>query len=158
MWCGDVKEAELLFGRRLNSRLSPLRTPSSLTTDQKNELCAKRAAHLKTPRPEQPLVPDQPVWVQDPSSNKWFPGVAQQHDDAPQSWWVRDTCNGGVLRRNIHDTRPRHSQPDAYPESTPTDDSERTTQEDAPEIVHEPPISEPRGMKTRSGLVLGQTK
>lgn len=151
--------AELLFGRRLNSRLSPLRTSSTLSTDQKTHLSGRRAAHLKPPGPQMSLTADQPVWVQDPISRKWYPGTAQQPDDAPHSWWVRDGCNDRVVRRNLHDIRPRRSQaaapaaPADPPTTQSTEDPEEESQLVAPPTSSPPP--EPQGMRTRSGLTLG---
>lgn len=142
--------AELLFGRRLNSRLSPLRTPSSLTTDQKTNLNERRAAHLMPPRPQMSLAADQPVWVQDPNSKKWRPGTAQQPDEAPHSWWVRESCNDRVVRRNLHDIRPRRTQAGALPDP-PSNPSTEDPEEATPTS---PPPPEPQGIRTRSGLVL----
>ncbi|ELT88229.1 hypothetical protein CAPTEDRAFT_202765 [Capitella teleta] len=77
--------AELLFGRRLNSRLSPLMTPFTLPTEQKMELNQRRSAHLNPSGPQPSLTLEQPIWIQDPASKIWYPGTAQHPDDASHS-------------------------------------------------------------------------
>ena len=153
--------AELMFGRRINSRLSPLRAPSALSTDQKMELSERRAAHLKSPSQQRALSPHQPLWIQDPSSRKWHPGFAQQPDDAPHSWWVRDSHNDRTIRRNVHDLRPRATSAqdqlpmasDETPQPPPLPDMDQP-----PAAASSSPPVVPQGIQTRSGLVLGQRR
>ncbi|ELU18417.1 hypothetical protein CAPTEDRAFT_213123 [Capitella teleta] len=155
--------AELLFGRRLNSCLSPLMTPSTLTTEQKMELNQRRSAHLNPSGPQPSLTPEQPIWIEDPASKKWYPGTAQHPDDAPHSWWVHNDSSHGYVRRNLHDIRPRQVKPPAAEmpctESGPEMASPVLTPEPkptppaplAPECT---PSSQPLGISTRSGRVL----
>ncbi|ELU03584.1 hypothetical protein CAPTEDRAFT_186136 [Capitella teleta] len=175
--------AELLFGRRLNSRLSPLMTPSTLTTEQKMELNQRRSAHLNPSGTQPSLTPKQPIWIQDPASKKWYPGTAQHPDDAPHSWWVHDDSSHGCVRRNLHDIRPRQVKPPAghgcvrrnlhdicpcqvkppaaempYTESGPEMASpvltpEPTPTPPAPLAPDCTPSSQPLGIRTRSGRV-----
>ncbi|ELT89130.1 hypothetical protein CAPTEDRAFT_206698 [Capitella teleta] len=167
--------AELLFGRRLNFRLSPLMTPSTLTTEQKMELNQRRSAHLNRSGPQPSLTPEQPIWIQDPAIKKWYPGTAQHPDDAPHSWWVHDDSSHGCVRRNLHDICPRQVKPPAAempctesgpemaspvltPEPTPTPPapvltSEPTPTPPAPLASKCTPSSQPLGIRTRSGRV-----
>ena len=160
--------AELLFGRRINSRLSPLTTPSTLTAEQKIELSQRRSAHLNPPAPQLSLTPEQPIWIQDPANKKWHPGTAQHPDDAPHSWWVQDDSSHGCVRRNLHDIRPRQVKPPPAAAAMPHSDSgpemplpaatppaPSTSPEDPPpQTTPTPPSFQPLGIRTRSGRVL----
>ncbi|ELU09911.1 hypothetical protein CAPTEDRAFT_228748 [Capitella teleta] len=99
--------AQLMFGRRINSRLGPLRSHSTLNTEQKTLLSEKRAAHLKQPTKQTSLATDQPVWVQHPITRKWHQGTVMRPDDSPHSWWVNEDNSDRLVRRNQHDIRPR---------------------------------------------------
>ncbi|ELT87989.1 hypothetical protein CAPTEDRAFT_196238 [Capitella teleta] len=141
--------AQLMFGRRINSRLGPLRSHSTLNTEQKTLLSEKRAAHLKQPTKQTSLATDQPVWVQHPITRKWHQGTVMRPDDSPHSWWVPRMASSAAERPSARTTvSPDVSNENLSPATSPdlNNQSDATTQS---------PSSSLPGITTRSGLVLG---
>lgn len=100
--------SELFFARPINTRLTMAMTPSKITDEEKTLLMEKRAMHL---RPNQKGVTasysaDQPVWFTEDSSTTWKPGHIRHTDQTPESYWIVNE-NDKLLRRNIHDLKPR---------------------------------------------------
>ncbi|ELT93452.1 hypothetical protein CAPTEDRAFT_191410 [Capitella teleta] len=153
--------AQLMFGRRINSRLGPLRSHSTLNTEQKTLLSEKRAAHLKQPTKQTSLATDQPVWVQHPITRKWHQGTVMRPDDSPRSWWVNEDNSDRLVRRNQHDIRPRRmassaaERPSARTTVSPDVSNENLSPATSPDLnnqsdatTHSPSSSLPAACKT----------
>ena len=62
--------------------------------------------HDKGARELVPLIPDQPIRIQDPVDKTWSPGKVVRAADAPRSFNVEDTQSGVVYRRNRRHLHP----------------------------------------------------
>jgi transposase InsO family protein len=113
--------AELFFGRRINTRLGLMCSPSTMTDFQKIKLSEQRSAHLKPSRQEpDDYIPNQPVWFTEDGSSEWKPGIIESRDPHPGSYWIINQYSKRRIRRNNHDIKPRY--PAAVTEqSTPSD-------------------------------------
>ena len=100
--------AELLFNRRINTRLGQLHSSSYITEEQKISLTDKRAAHLKSSRAlQEKYAPQQPIWYTEDGSPDWKPGYIDTQDVHPDSYWIIAETNRRI-RRNRHDIKQRH--------------------------------------------------
>ncbi|ELT97699.1 hypothetical protein CAPTEDRAFT_186888 [Capitella teleta] len=155
--------AQLMFERRINSHLGPLRSHSTLNTKQKTLLSEKRAAHLKQPTKQTSLATDQLVWVQHPITRKWHQGTVMRPDDSPHSWWVNEDNSDRLVRRNQHDIRPRRmassaaEKPSARTTVSPDVFNENLSPATSPDLNNQSdantqsPSSSLPGITTRSG-------
>ena len=98
--------AELFFNRRINTRLSSIHPGSTIPDEQKEKLSDKRAAHLKPQKNILSYEPGQPVWYTQDGCSEWKPGVIDDKDLHPESYWVITEKNRR-LRRNVNDIKPR---------------------------------------------------
>ena len=62
--------------------------------------------HDKGARELVPLIPDQPIRIQDPVDKTWSPGKVVRAADAPRSFNVEDTQSGVVYHRNRQHLHP----------------------------------------------------
>ena len=98
--------AEILFGRRFRSNLPIL--PSQLTNSRTtyiSEEIAKKELHEK-PTPVADLIPGQPIWHQDPPTNKWLPGAVQEKLQEPHSYSITSQDTTAMYRRNRNHLKP----------------------------------------------------
>lgn len=100
--------AELFFNRRINTRLSIAVTPGTLDEEQKQQLSAKRSAHLERPKREIVYKTNQPIWFTEDGSPDWKPGHIDGEDSAPNSYWIISQDSNRRVRRNCHDLKPRY--------------------------------------------------
>ena len=110
--------AELFFGRRINTRLGLMCSPSMMTDSQKAKLSEHRAAHLKPTRQEpDDYTPNQLIWFTEDGSSEWKPGIVESRDPHPGSYWIINQHSRRRIRRNRYDIKPRHP-PTAEPIAT----------------------------------------
>ena len=108
------------------SSITPHWKPDSLQQRQNNQ----KQYHDQGARDLQPLVPDQPVRIQDPVQKTWSPGTVIRSADTPRSYHVEK--DGVIYRRNRRHLNPV-PQPNPIACATPEDDDsyEKST-EDVP--------------------------
>ena len=146
---------ELFFNRRLNTRLSSVHPGPTIPEEQKEKLADKRAAHLKPQKETLSYTANQPVWYSQDGSSEWKPGLIDNKDLHPESYWVV-TDENSRLRRNINDIKPRReyqehkmsvdNNPRIEPETdaVPEPQTNRATlpmETQPPEPVVEPPTA-----------------
>lgn len=99
---------EILFGRRINTRLVVHR-PTQLADADKTKLMQRRSAHLPstTGDPRDQFVPNQPIWFTEDGYPEWKPGFVDVRDPLPDSYWIVSSETNRRIRRNKHDLKPR---------------------------------------------------
>lgn len=99
--------SELMFNRRISTRLNPIPQPSTLSDTQKAHLAEKRASHLKPTTNQEEFTPNQPIWFTDDTSSEWKPGFIESKDLLPHAYFIVNEQNNRRMRRNRHDLKPR---------------------------------------------------
>ena len=100
--------AELFLLRRITTRLTARQESPPLNDEQRERLADKRAAHLKPQTHKIVYTPNQPVWYSEDGTADWKPGVIDNKDLHPNSYWIVSERNTR-LRRNGSDIKPRTS-------------------------------------------------
>ena len=95
--------AELLHNRKLRTTL--VQKSSVTSPDIREKLLQRKEVMMKNSyRSLPPLVPEQNVRVQDPTTKRWNPGVIQYATPEPRSYTVKTPT--GTVRRNRKHLRP----------------------------------------------------